>query len=260
MKRICIILFSIIQLLLISSCSQDVKLADSASVCFEDKDKSITSVVENTGKANLFWKYASKHVDESAASGQTESYDESGSVFIHENVPGLDGTVDGFDPGTWNFKLFGFSRSGDGTVDSPYQYALVYSGEIKGVVLKKGEKTSVVVPVSPITDGTHGNGTLFVDLNNITFDAKQSEESNVGENNLAVIVTPLEDDTEIISGINGIYSVLPGKYKVNLTYSIGDYKYATATVVATIYANQITRVSGKVTELVTFVSIDISDD
>ena len=249
-------------ILLLCSCNSDspsVNVANTdkkASVSFGDS-KSVTAIVSPIDKEALYWKYAAQMVvqDSSENGGQTDSYDEAGAVFIHEDSAGLSGTVDGFSVGTWNFLLFGYSRSGS---EGNYTYSLVANGEFKGKVLIDDGVNIVVVPVLPVSDSSHGNGDLFVDGDNIVFAPKQTELSEIGVTNRTIKVTRLSDD-QAQTGSDGHYYVLPGLYKVKITYSLGDYTYAVTSVIATVYANMTTTVSGSATELTTFVSIDIPE-
>ncbi len=262
-RNILILLSMALMLTLAFSCTSDVsEEPSSASITFGEASRSITALVDGIDKASLYWKYASWKTLEAGeeewieVSGRTETYDENGAVFIHEDTPGLDGTVSGFAEGEWSFKLYGYRREGSGTEADPYKYNLVCKGESGTVDLKIGDVADVQVPVKPQTDPDLGNGTLFVDEENITFEPRSVSVSELGALTKTIKVTSLKDGVGL-TGEDGVYSVVPGLYKVNVTYSYGSYRYADETVIATVYANLTTRVAGVATELTTSVLIDI---
>jgi len=244
-------------ILLLCSCNSDspsVNVANTdkkASVSFGDS-KSVTAIVSPIDKEALYWKYAAQMVvqDSSENGGQTDSYDEAGAVFIHEDSAGLSGTVDGFSVGTWNFLLFGYSRSGS---EGNYTYSLVANGEFKGKVLIDDGVNIVVVPVLPVSDSSHGNGTLFVNTANISFIPKQTDTTGIETFTAKVFVNDVLQETTSISKAPGAYTV---KVQFVHTYNSVEYVLAEGTVTATVYSNLTTTVTGSLNELATYVQFD----
>lgn len=254
MKRAVLLSVSILILALcLLACSSGPE-AGKLSVSFSDGSRSIVYFNEEFDAGNYYWKYAAKKLlkeNEGLTSGQTPSYDEEGAEFIHEDEPGLEGKVDGFSEGNWDFLLFGYRRSGE---EGNYTYSLVYSGERKAVSLVKDAENMVTVSIGPVTD--HGKGIIFVDSENITFAPK--EESAVGDLEKSIVVVRRSDGQQVQSE-DDTYEVEPGVYVVGVKFSLNGYIFAQGSVVVNVYSNQTVIVSGEVDELVTFVSLDTPD-
>ncbi len=259
MKRVALLSLSILILALcLLACSsepQDVKL----SVSFNGGSRYIVPSYEGFDADDYYWKYAARKLlvlgeyngERNDLSAQTPSYDEEGAEFIHEDEPGLDGKVDGFSEGNWDFLLFAYKRSGE---EGSYTYSLVYRGETKAVPLVKDEENIVTVAIGPVTD--HGDGEIFVDSENITFAPK--DEAVVGDLEKNIVVMRLSDGQQVQSE-SSVYVVEPGVYVVGVSFSLNGYIYAQGSVVVNVYSNQTVAVAGDVDELVTFVSLDTPD-
>lgn len=253
MKRVVVLSLSVLILALcLLACSSEPK-TKTLSVSFSDVSRSIAASYEEFDADDYYWKYAARKllIEDGQNGGQTPSYDEEGAVFIHEDTPGLDGKVDGFSEGNWDFLLFGYRRSGE---EGNYTYSLVYRGEKKAVPLVKDAENMVTVVIGPVAD--HGNGKIFVDSENITFAPK--EETEVGDLEKSIVVVRLSDGQPVQSE-SGTYELEPGVYVVGVKFSLNGYIYAEGSVIVNVYSNQTVIVSGAVDELVTFVSLDTPD-
>lgn len=253
MKRVVVISLSVLILALcLLACSSDPK-GKTLSVSFSDVSRSIAASYEEFDADDYYWKYAARKllIEDGQNGGQTPSYDEEGAEFIHEDTPGLDGKVDGFSEGNWDFLLFGYRRSGE---EGNYTYSLVYRGEKKAVPLVKDAENMVTVAIGPVAD--HGNGQIFVDSEHIRFNPK--DEAVVGELEESISVVRLSDGHPVQSE-SCTYVVEPGVYVVGVRFSLNGYIYAEGSVIVNVYSNQTVIVSGAVDELVTFVSLDTPD-
>ena len=259
MKRAVLLSVSILILALcLLACSSGPE-ATRLSVSFSDGSRSIVSSNEEFDADDYYWKYAARKLlvlgeyngERNDLSAQTPSYDEEGAEFIHEDESGLDGKVDGFSEGNWDFLLFGYRRSGE---EGNYTYSLVYSGEKKAVSLVKDAENMVTVAIGPVTD--HGKGIIFVDSENITFAPK--EESAVGDLEKSIVVVRLSDGQPVQSE-GDTYEVEPGVYVVGVKFSLNGYIFAQGSVFVNVYSNQTVTVAGEVNELVTFADLDTPD-
>ena len=259
MKKFVLLSLSILILALcLIACSSGPE-AVKLDVSFIGGSRSVVPAYEEFNADNYYWKYAARKVfllsesngERNDLSAETPSYDEAGAEFIHEDTPGLDGTVGGFSEGNWDFLLFAYRRSGE---EGSYTYSLVYRGETKGVKLIKDVQNMVSVAVGPVKD--HGNGTILVDSENITFTPK--DVSVVGELEKSIVVVGLYDGQQVLSD-DYRYEVEPGVYAVGVKFTLNGYIYAEGSVVVNVYSNQTVTVAGEVDELVTFVSLDTLD-
>lgn len=258
--RISVVIAALILLLIATACSAELAEDRSASVSFANSARSIVSKQEAFDKDQYYWKYAARKLlvlgqyngERNDLSAQTPSYDEEGAEFIHEDEPGLDGKVDGFSEGNWDFLLFGYRRSGE---EGNYTYSLVYRGEVKAVALMKDEENMVEVPVAPVSD--HGNGSILVDTDHIYFaPAEGIDEGSAIE--MSYTVRALSNGEEK-TGEGGLFDLEPGLYRVDVKFTLNEYTFAHGAVIATVYSNLTTTVFGTVDELQTFADIDIPD-
>lgn len=246
---------SVLLIALAIACSVEPETSkNTASVSFSESGRSIVSLQEPFAKENYYWKYAARKllIEYGQNGGQTPSYDEEGAVFIHEDTPGLDGKVDGFSEGNWDFLLFAYRRSGE---EGNYTYSLVYRGETKAVTLVKDAENMVDVKIGPVTD--HGNGIILVDTDHIYFAPAEGidEDSAI---TMSYTVKSVPEGVEQ-TGEGGLFSLEPGLYRVDVMFTLNEYTYARGAVIATVYSNQTTTVFGTVDELQTFADIDIPD-
>ena len=257
MKRAVLLSVSILILALcLLACSTEPE-SPKLSVSFADASRAIVPHYKGFDADDYYWKYAARKLLIDAEgqgtdlSGQTPSYDEEGAEFIHEDEPGLDGKVDGFSEGNWDFLLFGYRRSGE---EGNYTYSLVYSGEKKAVSLVKDAENMVTVAIGPVTD--HGKGIIFVDSENITFAPK--EESVVGDLEKSIVVVRRSDGQQVQSE-GDTYEVEPGVYVVGVQFSLNGYIFAQGSVFVNVYSNQTVTVAGEVNELLTSADLDTPD-
>ncbi len=256
MKKFTAILLTVIMVTsLFISCDNSMAPTvtdETVSVSFtETTSRSLTASLENFDQTKYWWAYAAQKADNTnLKSGETANYGNEGEeqVWIkgnpNTNSMGL-GSVGGFSQGLWNFKLFAYKEKSS-TDLTP---VIAYQGEIKNVSLTKGSDNKVVVTVSPISTGT---GKLKI---NDSISLKNFEE-NVTATNLTkeYTVTAL-NSTVAISPTNPSgdeWEDLPvGAYKVTVEFKRDSITYGSGSVVATVYSNLTTEVSGFLKELVT---------
>lgn len=217
------------------------------AVSFEmNYSRSLTATLEKFKPETYFWKYAAKKnaADTSGlTSGTTTSYDADGAKWVKGTpaTTGLAGAiVPGFSQGLWDFTLYAY-KDAAGT-------ELVYLGEATAVTLVKGEPNMVHVVVSPAPAGT---GTLFID--STPLDPKKTTDNPTVSRFLKVEDL---DGTEYTPTTGTTYKLDAGAYKVTVTYKASGIVYAEGTVMATIYPNMTTTVSGSVDELVTYAQFE----
>ena len=275
------------------SCNNEVTNAgfgeELVSISFKnDSARGLTASLETFKIQDYYWAYAAQKADNSKlSSGQTASYDKAGAVWVNvdeNNKPvaglgiGTPGTelyvpyqIPGFSQGYWNFKLYAFRRTGDGTAQSPYKYDLIYEGETKNVVLKNDSVNtqgshSVNVIVNPTR--TTDNGTLLIDttstkkitLNTVSTDAVYTIKVLSVEDIVPEGATPTEyvgssAETQVADNThNGLFSLPAGSYKVTVAFtdSGNTVNYARGMVVATVYSNLTTTIGGDLTEAMTY--------
>lgn len=289
MKKITlyVVLMTLLLCGLLLSCNSEVNdlSNDLVSISFQSGNsgsKSINSSIEGTGSfepGNYYWKYASQKNDSTnLISGQTSSYTEEGAVWLFKDsnnnpTTGL-GVVNGFSQGVWNFKLFAYKREGAGTNESPYTYKLVFEGEKNSVTLSKNGNHSVVVAVSPLSGSD--NGTLSILLsgdNRISLKTNENQTvyaqenikaklsiARIGDNgNTPIDMDSSQDGTQenLITVSDQSFSLEPGVYTVNVSFTNGltgdeEIVYVPGSVVARVYSNLTTTISGQLNEQLTY--------
>ena len=220
------------------------------SASFElDSSRALSATLESFNPGAYYWKYAaSKNEADTSGlhSGETAGYDispaarEAGAQWIHENVAGLDGAVPGFSQGLWDFTLYAY-KDAEGT-------KLAYLGETTAVTLVKGGTNMVHVVVSPAPTGT---GTLIIGETSL----KPKTTGDTPSVSRFLKVEDL-DGTEYAPTSGTTYDLAAGPYKVTVTYKASGIVYAEGTVMATIYPNMTTTVTGSVDELVTYAQFE----
>lgn len=219
-----------------------------------DGSRALSATLEDFDPDLYYWKYAAaKNAADTSGlnSGATEGYNggsearEAGALWIHEGVSGLSGTVPGFSQGLWDFTLYAYTK--EGTSESPV-YSLTYLGEAKAVSLVKSEPNKVHVVVSPAPEG---NGKLYI--GETTLNPKKPGDTPSVSRFLKV-----EDfDGQEYAPTSGTTYILPaGTYRVTVTYKASGITYADGMVIATVYPNMTTTVTGSVDELVTYAQFE----
>ena len=264
MKKFTAILLTVIMVAsLFVSCNNSIEptvIDETVSVSFSDAtSRSLAASLEGFDKDLYWWAYAAQKADgTNLKSGETADYGKEGEVQVwingdpNENNKGL-GSVAGFSQGLWNFKLFAYK----GTATAP---VLAYQGEIKNVSLIKGSDNKVVVTVSPLATG---NGTLKIN-NDITL-KNFSEDAVATDIEKKYTVTALNSTVSIppTNTSGDEWANLPvGAYKVTVEFKKDSITYGSGSVVATVYSNLTTEVSGFLKELVTIADFesDINPD
>ena len=256
MKKFTAILLTVIMVTsLFISCDNSMAPTvtdETVSVSFtETTSRSLTASLENFDQTKYWWAYAAQKADNTnLKSGETANYGNEGEeqVWIkgnpNPNSMGL-GSVGGFSQGLWNFKLFAYKEKSS-TDSTP---VLAYQGEIKNVSLTKGSDNKVVVTVSPISTGT---GKLKI---NDSISLKNFEENQTATNLTKEYTVTALNSTVAISPTNSSgdeWENLPvGAYKVTVEFKKDSITYGSGSVVATVYSNLTTEVSGFLKELVT---------
>lgn len=257
-----VITFLILGLLACSlfvSCNSDVSAPEAlskelVSVTFDEgsNSKSLTATLEGFDKETYYWKYAARKsldgdnmLDGSGLRyGETTSYSVDGAKWVvDEDTPGIVGRkVQGFSQGIWDFYLYAYEKVGS-------NYVLKYAGETKQVTLKKGETNLATVVVSPLDVG---QGTLIVD--DITINPK-----NAGDDpslSTVIKVSTLDGSQDFAPTSGRTWNLDKGTYKVTVEFVNNNFVYASGYVVATVYPNLTTTVSGDLDELVTYAQFD----
>ena len=196
--------------------------------------------------------------------------------------------VPGFSQGYWNFKLYAYKTVlGDNPdteakeTDYVLGYVLVYQGETKNALLKSdstNEQGSHLVNVIVDPVQSSGNGTM-VFLTNNAHDAKDRISMNtvnsaeygtdytvkvlsilsMEELPVEYVGTSAEID-EATDTQDGLYSLPAGSYKVTVAFTDDAdnpaVNYAKGTIVATVYSNLTTTISGDLTEAMTYAEFD----
>lgn len=262
MKKFTAILLTVIMVAcLFVSCDNSIAPTvtdETVSASFtEATSRSLTASLEEFRKGNYYWKYAAKKNTADGTglnSGATGTYDETGAIWINggsdATAPtdaGL-GSVAGFSQGIWDFKLFAYKLVGT-------NYNLAYQGEVTGVSLKKGSANTVSVTVSPVAGD---KGTLVLAD---TISLAPAKTTNVPTGLTKVYtVTALGGTAAISPDKNQTkqWTLDAGAYKVNVDFVKDGFTYASGSVVATVYSNITTTVSGDLAELVTKAEFDSS--
>lgn len=262
MKKFTAILLMVIMVAsLFTSCSNSIapNIDETVSVSFEESaSRSLTASIPGFNAGSYYWRYAAKKTDTTGlTSGETPEYSAAGSLPVKTSGKGL-ANVPGFSQGSWKFMLFAYEDQG--------YTKLIYSGENKNVTLKKGSTNSasinsVSIVVSPISDA--GNGTLLVDVANINLvpkDGSTLTAEQIKKFTKFVTVTLLSDleQEPIDQSASNTWTLAPGAYKVTVDFRQGGFIYASGSVVATVYQNITTTVSGPLEEMVTHAEFDPS--
>lgn len=248
MKKFTAILMMVLMIVgLFVSCNNNTPVIDeTVSVIFDESiERSLTASLETFNKAKLYWTYTASKNDGGLSSGATST-----EVWIHEGKAGLSGEVPGFSQGEWSFTLYGYLDA-EGT-------KLAYNGTNNKVVLKRGGSNKVTVFVSPVKD-ENANGTLVIDSSKVTFVPQKSGDTPLTLTQ-SYKVTSLDGNTmyPLAEGKTNEWTLKPGAYKVTVDFINGDIVYGTGNVVATVYSNLKTTVSGKLVELLTYAEFDSS--
>lgn len=260
MKRKNLLLILVAALVLSSffvACKADIEApsGELVDVTFAmDGSRALSATLEDFDPDLYYWKYAAaKNAADTSGlnSGATEGYNggsearEAGALWIHEGVSGLSGTVPGFSQGLWDFTLYAYTN--EGTSESPV-YSLTYLGEAKAVSLVKSGLNKVHVVVSPAPEG---NGKLYIGETTLN-PKKQGDIPSVSR------FLKVEDFNEHeYAPTSGTTYILPaGTYRVTVTYKASGITYADGMVIATVYPNMTTTVTGSVDELVTYAQFE----
>ena len=191
--------------------------------------------------------------------------------------------VPGFSQGYWNFKLYAYKRVNTGTTESPvYEYNLVYQGETKNALLKSdstNEQGSHLVNVIVDPVQSTDNGTMVFLTNKAYAEDKRISMNTVNsatygqhytvevlsilsmeEIPVEYVGTAAEKKTATDSQ-DGEYSLPAGSYKVTVAFTektegTPTVNYARGTIVATVYSNLTTTISGDLTEAMTYAEFD----
>ena len=263
-KTISILLLVLLIAGVIISCDNKViaNSNETVSVSFVESSSRDLIVTHDTLTPNqLYWKYAARKSPNESSSpsqmadgsnlsqGATDSYDVNGAKWIKTNSnvtePSYEqkgyGVVGGFSQGTWDFKLFGYTKDSAG-------FKLVVEGERKNVSLVRGNANTVSVKVAPVSSS--GTGTLTI--GDMEFQPNKTGEGSGLTYKVEVTKVPSGAHGGDVSG--NVYTLDPGTYKATISYSLGDnpkYTFATGTKLVQVWSNQNTTISGSLNELIT---------
>lgn len=258
MKKFTAILLTVIMVAsLFISCNNSIAPTvtdETVSVSFtEATSRSLTASLDPFDAINYYWAYKAEKTDSTGLNSGATSF-----AWVKNEGPGLSGVkIPGFSQGAWKFTLYAYKTRNN--VDTN----LAYKGEAN-TVLTKGGENKVAVTVSPISTGT---GTLVVKINDIKI--KKFDGTELGsdlqngftkEVTIAPMVKGGENPTlktgENVSDYT--YDANPGAYKVSVGLKQDGITFASGSVVATVYANLTTTVSGTLQEQITDASFDPS--
>lgn len=254
MKKFTAILLTVIMVAsLFISCNNSIAPTvtdETVSVSFtEATSRSLTASLDPFDASKYYWAYkAIKKDNTGLISGQTSFAwikNTSGGVTPAEGDTGLSGvTIPGFSQGLWEFTLYAYTDVSDVS-----NLKLAYSG-VTQAVLQKNSSNIIKVTVNP---NPTGDGKLIIDVSNIWIIAQESD-SNFHQNNFTkyVTVTSLTDGSNKTVPSNYTLDLPAGAYKVSVDImeSGKDLVYASGSVVATVYANMETTVSGSLNEYI----------
>ncbi len=243
MRKLTTILLAVMLVVaLFVSCDNNVSnnIEETVSVNFEGgRARNLTATLETFSKDNLYWRYTAEKKDTTGLkTGETST-----EIAVKSSGAGL-GSVSGFSQGKWQFTLFAYKDQGFKN--------LAYKGEIE-TSLKKDSDNKVLVTVSPVKT-ENVKGTLVIDAQNIKITKNGTEIEGATVNKVYKVVKVGSEDTTAFSTTTS-YDLGPGAYKVTVAFvddtASATYTYASGSVVATVYSNLTTTVTGGLEELVT---------
>lgn len=246
-KRVSVILALCLAVVLLAvSCDPSSLNEELVSVAFDKKSsRAISASIPDFNPNDYYWYYAAEKADGSnLVSGKTTTYDCSGAVAIrNDGQEGL-GSVNGFSQGYWNFKLFAYKTVP--TIETMGDF--VYSGETKGVLLKRTIGTSnenkVNVIVSPVSDPQKAEGTLQVDIHAI-IEASTPQLGTIDSVFVGYAIPGGTVTPTTVTGDSYSVDVAPGAYLVKVVLVSGGSSFS-GSVVATIYSQLTTVVGGSI--------------
>ena len=252
MKKFTAILLTVLMVAsLFISCENNIVKGndETVSVKFEQvASKSLTASLAEFKADNYYWAYkATKKDGTGLISGQIDF------AWISKGEKGLSKKVPGFSQGTWEFTLYAYTEEGKNNSRFS-ETGLAYQGTNPSVTLTKESSNKVVVSVSPLSKG---KGTLIVDTANISLKTTSTlDDAQLALFEKQIEVTDLTGGTKYYP-VEGNYSLEAGAYKVNVTMYNTESKVAyPGSVVATVYANMTTTVTGTVEEILTNAEFD----
>lgn len=254
MKKFTAILLTVIMVAsLFTSCSNSIAPTitdETVSVSFtEATSRSLTASLDAFDADDYYWAYkAVKKDDTGLISGQTNfAWAKTGNNTPSDDDTGLAGvTIPGFSQGVWEFTLYAYTNDGKGNT-SYKTTGLAYSG-VTTTTLQKGSSNIIKVTVNPYTSG---KGTLIVDVENIEIIPQKSDSSKFDQDNFSKIVTVSKLSTgDVQTGTDNTFSLSAGTYKVTVDIIKDNIVYASGSVVATVYGNMTTTVTGSLEEYI----------
>ena len=250
-KSLFIILMVCLAVIGLVSCKNEVEPAQEELiyVSFEKgSSRALTATLEDFDVDDFYWSYEAQKNDGSGLrSGQTVWNDTGvGSVAVQAGK-GLDDTNDdpvkvpGFSKGYWNFRLFGYTDAA--------RTKLAYWGEADSVLIDNNHHMAEVT-VSPVSGATG-----YLRIGTITF----VPASGISVPTDLVIYTDqlfeLEGTQWVlvnVQPVDGVYTLPAKQYKFTRTYSFDGIPVANGSVIATVYSNLTTTISGTLSELTTY--------
>lgn len=225
---------------LLVSCSDDVSSAQAvksrqyAGVNFVNDSKSLGSSVNGLddfgGAENLYWRYTAVMSSKVNAAGtQTDE-----TPVKADGSKGL-GVVEGFEVGTWTFKLVGYG-------DAEFTKAVFESSEVQAT-LQPNTVSEITFPVKRAQ--IEGQlGTLIIDMDNISFEGAGAGE----EYELLAVTLFAADGSEAgtLSSETSMIELEPGTYMVILDFKYHGYSYVAYMDGVEVYSNNSTMISGVV--------------
>ena len=238
------------------SCKNEVEPAQEelVSVSFEKgSSRALTATLEDFDVDDFYWSYQAKKNDGSGLKSGETTWDDTGAgSVIVQTGKGLNygGTTDpvkipGFSKGYWDFRLFAYTDA--------ERTKLAYWGEADYVLIDSTHHLASVT-VNPVSTGTG-----YLKIGTITF----VPASDISIPTDLVVYTDevfeLEGSVWVPVSVQpegGIYTLPAKQYKFTRTYSYEGIPVANGSVIATVYSNLTTTVSGTLSELTTYVEFD----
>ena len=252
-KSLFIILMVCLAVVGLVSCKNEVEPAQEELiyVSFEKgSSRALTATLEDFDVDDFYWSYEAKKNDGSGLkSGETATWNETGAGSVPvQSGKGLNDSsttqpvkVPGFSKGYWNFRLFAYTDA-DRT-------KLAYWGEADYVLIDSTHHLASVT-VNPVSTG---NG--YLKIGDISF----VPASDISIPTDLVVYTDqvfeLEGSEWVIVSVQpegGIYTLSAKQYKFTRTYSFDGIPVANGSVIATVYSNLTTTISGTLSELTTY--------
>lgn len=249
------------------SCKNDVQVPaaeELVSVSFvNDNSRALTATIDQFEADGFYWFYESVKADSTGLiSGETgfgDTIDE-----IEQNIrpvkkngsvieTGLDGVVTGFSKGLWKFRLYACLKvSGN--------YVPVYWGESSNTLIDESNH-DVFVTVSPLDADILPDSVGYLSVGDIILTPAIEQDLDDAFTSVDTVKKVTDNGFEDLENVvfeNGKYTLQPGRYMFTREIKLTDSGsvVASGSVMATVYANLTTTISGDLDEMLSYVIFD----